>query len=79
MEFHIDLCGAVPGLDVLDDALRCADPSALVDIDPGGNVLRISTSIGAAQLATLVRQAGLPVSVDQVRQLPSICCGGCSG
>jgi hypothetical protein len=79
MEFHISLRGATPALEAIDDVLRREDPSALVDIDPDGSVMRLATSLDAVQLVSLVQQAGWPITADQVRQLPSICCGGCSG
>ncbi|WP_159015652.1 hypothetical protein [Cognatiluteimonas profundi] len=79
MEFHIRLIGPVAGLAAIEEAIQAADPSALVDVDPSGNTLRIATSIDAVQLVSLVCGAGLPITPDRVRQLPSICCGGCSG
>ena len=33
----------------------------------------------AVRFGALIAQAGYPVDPTQVRQLPSICCGGCSG
>ncbi len=81
MEFHIKLIGPAAGLDLeaIAHAVGTVDPSALVDIDPSGRILRVATSIDAAELAALMAQAGYPVAPDQVTQLPSICCGGCSG
>ena len=52
-------------------------PNFLV-IDPAG-VLRIATSLDAAELVALLCAEGCPVASDQVLVLPSICCGGCSG
>jgi len=79
MEFHIQIAGPVPDPGVIEDAIRDLDPAALVDIDPAAPTLRIATSVGARQLVALISQAGFPVDMAQVRQLPSICCGGCSG
>ncbi len=79
MEFHIQITGPAPDPGVIEDAIRDLDPAALVDIDPSAPTLRIATSVGAQQLIALITQAGYPVSPAQVRQLPSICCGGCSG
>ena len=31
------------------------------------------------RMQDLLRRAGYPVAPDRIRQLPSICCGGCSG
>jgi hypothetical protein len=79
MEFHIDIPGAAPDPRVIEDAIRDVDPAALVDIDPASPRLRIATSVDARQLVALISQAGYRVDPAQVRQLPSICCGGCSG
>jgi hypothetical protein len=79
MEFHIAIPGHGPDLGAVEDALLAVDPSALVDIDPASSTLRIATSVEARQLAVLLGQAGYPVTPEQITQLPSICCGGCSG
>ena len=79
MEFHIQIAGPMPDPGAIEDAIRELDPAALVDIDPAAPTLRIATSVGAQQLVALIAQAGYPVNPTQVRQLPSICCGGCSG
>jgi hypothetical protein len=79
MEFHVTLSGPAPDPDRIEDAIRAVDPSALADIDPASSTLRIATSLGARELIELLAGAGHPVSPEQVRQLPSICCGGCSG
>lgn len=79
MEFHVQLDGARPDLDVLGDVIREADPSALLDIDASGAVMRVAAAVQAQELVALLGRAGHPVTREQVRQLPSICCGGCSG
>lgn len=79
MEFHITLSGAAPDPAVIEDAIRTVDPAALVDIDPASPTLRIATSVDSRQLLALIGRAGYPVAPHQVTQLPSICCGGCSG
>ena len=77
MEFHIDMTGLSPDTDAIERAIQAVDPAALVDVD--GADLRVSAWIDAAQLLLVVKQAGYPVAQDQVRQIPSTCCGGCSG
>src|SRR3546814_15149948 len=79
MEFHVRRDGARPDLDALGDAIREVDPSALLDIDSSGALLRVAAAVRAPELVALLGGAGSPVTRDQVRQLPSICCGGCSG
>jgi hypothetical protein len=79
MEFHITFAGAIPDPALVEDAIRAIDPSALVDVDPASPILRIATSIHARELVALIGDAGYPIGPAQVTQLPSICCGGCSG
>ena len=79
MEFHIKLSGPAPDAGVIEEAIRTIDPSALVDIDPASPTVRVATSVDAPQLVALLGMAGYAVAPQQVTQLPSICCGGCSG
>jgi len=79
MEFHIEIVGPAPDVDAITDAILALDPAALVDIDPTGPVLRVAAALDALELLALMQQAGYPVAPDRVFQVPSICCGGCSG
>lgn len=79
MEFHIDLADPAASMGTIERVLLDVDPMAVVDIDSTGKVLRVSASVTAADLVELVRQSGYPLAPQQVVQLPSICCGGCSG
>lgn len=79
MEFRIQFSGEPPNPTAIENAIQAIDPSALVDIDPADLTLRVATSIDGPGLAQLISQAGYPVTPRQVIQLPSICCGGCSG
>lgn len=82
MEFHIGMTGAIPepgAIGTIETAIRAVDPAALVDLDPSGRTLRVAASVDVAELVALLGQAGCPVALDQVTQVPSICCGGCSG
>jgi hypothetical protein len=79
MEFHISFAGPTPDPVHVEEAIRAVDPSALVDVDPASPMLRIATSVDARQLIALIGEAGHPIAPGQVTQLPSICCGGCSG
>lgn len=79
MEFHIDTTGMHPNLGTVEDAVRTLDPAAVVDLDPARPLLRVAAVASAAELIALLGRIGYPVSAEQVRQLPSICCGGCSG
>jgi hypothetical protein len=79
MEFKIEITGPAPDPRVIEDAIRAVDPAALVDIDPDGQALRVAALVGTHELVELITQAGYRVDSAQVRQLPSTCCGGCSG
>lgn len=79
MEFHIALTDASPRPEVVQDAMFDIDPSALVDLDKDGVVMRISTWVPLRDLIEALRCTGWAVKSEQVVQLPSICCGGCSG
>ena len=76
MEFHITGL-RVSDVAVIDDTIRAWDPAALVDLED--STVRVSTCLGAAELTTLLSRTGYPVGADQIVQLPSVCCGGCSG
>ena len=78
MEFHIALAGSAPDPGAIEQAIRAVDPAALADIDPAGHTLRVATSVDAIQLVWLMRQAGYRVAKNQLTQVPSTCCGGCS-
>ena len=78
MEYRIATATRLPAPARIETTLLDADPAAIFDIDPAG-VLRIATSLDAAELVALLCAEGCPVASDQVLVLPSICCGGCSG
>jgi hypothetical protein len=79
MEFHIALSEAAPAPTVVQDALFDLDPTAVVDLDMSGLVLRISASLAVTELVDVLHRNGWPVTPKQIVQMPSICCGGCSG
>lgn len=79
MEFHIHLAGARPDVDAIEALVLDADPAAVVDLADADDTLRLAGAFTAVDVVMLMRAAGHPVSPEQVEQLPSICCGGCSG
>jgi len=79
MEFQIALTDTCPGPDVIQDIMFNVDPNAVVDLDMSGLVMRISSYVTATDLIEVLRRAGWTVAPQQVVQLPTICCGGCSG
>lgn len=79
MQFKIRMTGPKPDVGAIEHAIREIDPSALVDIDPADQKLRVAASIDAAHLLVLMGQAGYPAAQDQLERVPSECCGGCGG
>lgn len=79
MQSTIRITGLPPDVGAIEEAIRAVDPSALVDIDPTGQTLRIAASIETVQLLEVMRKAGYPVKEDQLERVPSECCGGCGG
>jgi hypothetical protein len=79
MEFAFELPCAIPDLSPLDRAIVGLDPAALVDVDAGGRTIRMATVLTRDELLSCLREAGLPADSSRLRQLPSVCCGGCSG
>src|SRR3546814_9646634 len=73
MEFHVRLDGARPDLDALGDAIREVDPSALLDIDSSGALLRVAAAVRAPELVALLGGAGSPVrSEEHTSELQSL-------
>lgn len=79
MQFHIETRGITPDLVAINDAISAIDPAAVVDIDPVSAQLRVSAELSAHELLGTLAQAGYPIGHGQLRPLPSICCGDCSG
>lgn len=78
MEFHVTTNDASARLAAIEDAILDIDPAAVVDIDADG-VLRVAAALDAGGLERLLADAGVALAPGSIRQLPSICCGGCSG
>lgn len=78
MEFHVSLTGAKPDLDAIEESLRAVDPAGVIDTDQAGR-LRVAAAINAGELLAVLQQAGVAALPAQVSQVPSTCCGGCSG
>lgn len=79
MEFRIELGNAAADVGAIDKVIRAVDPAASVDMDSTSTTLRVAAALDAFDLVRLLNQAGCPVAPRQVRQLPSVCCGGCGG
>lgn len=79
MEFQVDITQPWPDPDLVADVIREIDPTAIADIDGKHALLRVSAAVSATELASLLVSAGVEAEPGKIRQMPSICCGGCSG
>ena len=78
MEFSLRVTRS-PDVAALERRLLDLDPSALLDLAGDGLEVRISSMATAQELLDCVRAAGVDVQAGDLVQLPSVCCGGCSG
>lgn len=79
MEFSLRIAGQSPDLASVGRELTAVDPSALFDLAANGQSLRISTLATGQELLGCLRAAGVEATLDDITQLPSVCCGGCGG
>ena len=77
MEFRIRLATATPDVAAINDVLQSVDATAYVDIDPVDHSLRVTAWLEGEDITSLLTNSGH--CVREIRQLPSICCGGCGG
>lgn len=77
MEFTIAIDVRAVDIAMIDEALRDVDPAALVDADASG--LRVAGAFDIPTLQAVLEGAGHRVDEQDIRRLPSVCCGGCSG
>ena len=79
MQYVITLPSAPFDTERFAELVEAEDPSALVDRAPDTAALRLSTCLSHRELQTLAGEAGTPLAIDAIEQLPSECCGGCGG
>ena len=77
MQFRVTTLGTMPDLDAIGQALREADPSALLDVGRNADHLRISTCMSMYELIDVLQGAGYVMACEQVTALASECCGAC--
>ena len=77
MEFRIRLAAQTPDVAAINDVLHSVDATAYVDIDPVDHSLRVTAWLEGEDITSLLTNSGH--CVREIRQLPSICCGGCGG
>ena len=78
MEYLLRIAGDAPDLDRIGRELSALDPSLVLDFDPRGRALRLSTSATADELLGGLRAAGVAARAGDLERQPSVCCGGCS-
>jgi hypothetical protein len=79
MEFAFESPVAMADASLLERTIAGLDPAALGDGDADRRRMRMATVLTRAELLACLAIAGLPVDESRLRQLPSVCCGGCSG
>ena len=79
MQYRLDTPGPVTDLAVIERAITALDAAAVLDLDPGGKALRVSTVLGEQELLQAFAAAGHVADAAQLERLPSECCGGCGG
>ena len=79
MEFLYRITDQAPDLNALERAIANLDPAVVLDTDVSGNAIRISTSLTEQSLLACLRLAGVPATLQDIEQQPSVCCGGCGG
>ena len=78
-EFAFESPHRLRDVSTLGRTLVALDPAALLDLDWSGHTIRMATVLTRAELLACLDAAGLPADPSRLRQLPSVCCGGCSG
>jgi len=79
MEYQVQLPRQPGDAARLEAMLEAEDPAAVSELDGAALQWRVNTSLRASDLVALLGRAGCPTPLAQVRMLPSVCCGGCSG
>ncbi|HET8900263.1 MAG TPA: hypothetical protein VFN09_15970 [Rhodanobacteraceae bacterium] len=79
MEYRVPTTGQPLDLSQLERLLLDIDPAAVSDVNALTGELAIAAAIALPEMVALLNQAGGHFTHKQVRQLPSTCCGDCSG
>lgn len=79
MQYRVKTVAVPLDMEAIEQAIGEVDPAAVSDLDPAGDVLRVSTVLGGQELLSIINQAGYVISMDQLERMPSDCCGGCGG
>lgn len=79
MQFRVDTGVGNVDVGAVEDAMRAADPAAMVDLVDAADQLRVSTFMSVFELIQAMDQAGYPITREQIVPVKSECCGGCGG
>jgi hypothetical protein len=79
MQFRLRVTEPITDIRGLEDALRVGDPAALLDLDPAGVQLRLSTTLLPEEICRRLTWAGCEATPVRLQGVPSECCGGCGG
>ena len=79
VEYQVQLNQTPADAHRLEAMLEAEDPSAVSELDGAARIWRVNTTLRAADLVALLGRAGVATPLSEVRALPSVCCGGCSG
>lgn len=79
MQYVISLSPEAPNAERFARLVQADDASAVMDHPSQTHTLRLSTCLSMSELHALASAAQMPVGIDAIKLLPSVCCGGCSG
>ena len=79
MQLQVGMDRPIREPDAIEAAICDIDPPATVAIAPLDGWLLVASWIDASNLLVVLRGSGHAVDPWQVTQLPSVCCGSCSG
>lgn len=79
MEFRVERPGHHFHIGDCEALLQVIDPMAQVDRENGSGALRISTVMTRPELLGALRDCALVIHPDDLIEVPSMCCGSCSG
>ena len=80
MEYRVEFFGTpMPATATLEALLEAEDAAAVAHLDRANHVWRVNTNLASGELLALLARLGCRVAPGNVKLLPSVCCGGCSG
>ena len=62
-----------------ETTIECEELTLVAQLDGNDKLLRVNAETDARELLAVLQGIDLPVDAGDITQIPSICCGGCSG